>query len=51
MQHRIIRLDNLDSLVDDFIIDGNSYKTGVHTLHFKNFVKIFYDAYNFQQCD
>ncbi len=51
MQHRIIRLDNLDSLVDDFIIDGNSYKTGVHTLHFKNFVKFFYDAYNFQQCD
>lgn len=51
MQHRIIRLDNLDSLVDDFIIDGNSYKTGIHTLHFKNFVKFFYDAYNFQQGD
>lgn len=35
MQHRIIRLDNLDSLVDDFIIDGNSYKTGLHTRHKK----------------
>ena len=49
MQHRIIRLNNLDSLVDDFIIDGNFYKTGIHTLHFKNFVKFFYDAYNFQK--